>query len=113
MYLLQERLGNCEQTYQSTNKHKPAQMSMDKHNWAQTKAKLLWICWYIPLFLTYLNLYYSFAIFLPTICLDYIYFRNHSPLSPFASNKFPKNPYLALVTCSEHIENIPYLASHV
>ena len=34
---------------------------------------------YIPLFLTYLSLHYSSAIFSPTICLDYIYFRNHSP----------------------------------
>ena len=36
------------------------------------------------------HLFKSLLLFSPTICLDYIYFGNHSPLSPFTSNTFPK-----------------------
>ena len=78
-------------------------------------------------FLTYLSLYYSSDIFLLTIffvltiCLDYIYFRNHSPLSPFTSNTFlhwihflnflfSKGNIENMFQC---IRNIPYLASHI
>ena len=44
----------------------------------------------IVIYSPFSHLYYSSAIFSPTICLDYIYFRNHSPLGPFTSNTFSK-----------------------